>query len=136
MIRFRAASILSKYAVASNGCFAKVEGSIHMARSVWAEEGNICLFSEKTRGRGKALEDCLFDRFWERARLHGAVYDSPAEGWESLDSPPFEAEDKPSRAPDSVSRGRLHPFGPKQYLLHTESGEYAVIDANRPANGV
>lgn len=81
----------------------------------------------------KALEECPFDQFWERAWLQGPVYDSLAEVWESLDSPQFEAEDKPPRASDYVSVGRLRPFGPKQFLLQTESGEYAVVDEKQTA---
>lgn len=76
----------------------------------------------------KALDKCSPSQFWDREWLQAPVYDSLAEVWESLDTPQIEAADKPPRASDYVTIGRLRRFGAKEYLIQTENGEYGVVD--------
>lgn len=76
----------------------------------------------------KSVDSCTLAQLWDREWLNAPAYDSLAEVWESLDAPQFEAADKPPRASDYVTVGRVRRFGARAYLLQTENGEYGIID--------
>jgi len=76
----------------------------------------------------KNLTECTPRQFWDRAWLDAPSYDSLADVWESWDTPLIEAAQKPPRSSDYVAIGRLRRFGPHEYLIQTEDGEYGVVD--------
>lgn len=76
----------------------------------------------------KVLHECTAQAFWDRSWLKAPSYDSLAEVWESLNTPQLDAAERLPRSSDYATVGRLRHFGPRTYLLQTESGEYGVVD--------
>ena len=81
----------------------------------------------------KNLTDCPARQFWDREWLDAPAYDSLAAVWEAQDTPLIEAAQKPPRSSDYVAIGRLRRFGPREYLIQTEGGEYGVVEEKQTA---
>ncbi|WP_428560457.1 MAG: hypothetical protein ACP59X_09870 [Solidesulfovibrio sp. DCME] len=102
---------------------------------LYVSDGSSGFYTDpKAAWRGiKAMDKCSPDEFWDRAWLDAPSYDSLAEVWDSLDTPQFDAADRPPRSPEFLPVGRLRKFGPREYLLQTDTGDYGVVDEKQVA---
>jgi len=79
----------------------------------------------------KCLSECSMEQFWERNWLHATAYETLAEVWEAWASPQLDAAMRPPKSSDYISVGRVRSFGPKEYLIQSDSGEYGIVDEHQ-----